>query len=142
MSVPSGKRKESKMEVVIKGRELAAYTLKITSNQNVFNPDYDISVKYKIQNTAMDIFLNIMDANNIKVDDDLYNWEQRNKLQKQAANLCNTLLNLIFLSQTVYHLRASRIKYWSEMTIYVRNLIRKWNHSDNTRYGHLSKTKS
>lgn len=138
MSVPSGKRKDSKMEVVVKGRELAAYTLKITSNQNVFISDYDICVKSKIQNTAMDIFLNIMDANNIKVDDSPENWKQRNKLQKQAANSCNTLLNLIFLSQTVYHLRASRIKYWSEMTIYVRNLIRKWNHSDATRYGHLS----
>lgn len=82
MSVPSGKRKDSKMEVVVKGRELAAYTLKITSNQNVFISDYDICVKSKIQNTAMDIFLNIMDANNIKVDDSPENWKQRNKLQK------------------------------------------------------------
>lgn len=137
MSVPSGQRKENRLEVVMQARALAAYTLKITSNQNVFIPDYDEAVKYKIQDSALTIFLNLMDANNIRVDDDAGKWKERDKLQKDAATACNTLLNLIYLAQTVYHLRASRIKYWSELVLSVRGLIRKWNHSDCTRYGHL-----
>lgn len=137
MSVPAGQRKENRLEVVMQARALAAYTLKITSNQNVFIPDYDEAVKSKIQDSALTIFLNLMDANNIRVDDNVEKWKERDKLQKDAATACNTLLNLIYLAQTVYHLRASRIKYWSESVLSVRGLIRKWNHSDCTRYGHL-----
>ena len=137
MSVPAGQRKENRLEVVMQARALAAYTLKITSNQNVFIPDYDEAVKSKIQDSALTIFLNLMDANNIRVDDNVEKWKERDKLQKDAATACNTLLNLIYLAQTVYHLRASRIKYWSELVLSVRGLIRKWNHSDCTRYGHL-----
>lgn len=137
MSVPAGQRKENRLEVVMQARALAAYTLKITSNQNVFIPDYDEAVKSKIQDSALTIFLNLMDANNIRVDDNVEKWKERDKLQKDAATACNTLLNLIYLAQTVYHLRASRIKYWSESVFSVRGLIRKWNHSDCTRYGHL-----
>lgn len=137
MSVPAGQRKENRLEVVMQARALAAYTLKITSNQNVFIPDYDEAVKSKIQDSALTIFLNLMDANNIRVDDNVEKWKERDKLQKDAATACNTLLNLIYLAQTVYHLRASRIKYWSESVLSVRGLIRKWNHSDCTRYGYL-----
>lgn len=137
MSVPAGQRKENRLEVVMQARALAAYTLKITSNQNVFIPDYDEAVKSKIQDSALTIFLNLMDANNIRVDDNAERWKERDKLQKDAATACNTLLNLIYLAQTVYHLRASRIKYWSESVLSVRGLIRKWNHSDCTRYGYL-----
>lgn len=139
MSVPAGQRKENRLEVVMQARALAAYTLKITSNQNVFIPDYDEAVKSKIQDSALTIFLNLMDANNIRVDDNVEKWKERDKLQKDAATACNTLLNLIYLAQTVYHLRASRIKYWSESVLSVRGLIRKWNHSDCTRYGYLLK---
>lgn len=144
MSVPAGQRKENRLEVIMQARALAAYTLKITSNQNVFIPDYDEAVKSKIQDSALTIFLNLMDANNIRVDDNVGKWKERDKLQKDAATACNTLLNLIYLAQTVYHLRASRIKYWSESVLSVRGLIRKWNHSDCTRYEQLlkeSKTK-
>nr|DAH42325.1 MAG TPA: hypothetical protein [Caudoviricetes sp.] len=137
MSVPAGQRKENRLEVVMQARALAAYTLKITSNQNVFIPDYDEAVKSKIQDSVLTIFLNLMDANNIRVDDNVEKWKERDKLQKDAATACNTLLNLIYLAQTVYHLRASRIKYWSESVLSVRGLIRKWNHSDCTRYGYL-----
>lgn len=139
MSVPAGQRKENRLEVIMQARALAAYTLKITSNQNVFIPDYDEAVKSKIQDSALTIFLNLMDANNIRVDDNVGKWKERDKLQKDAATACNTLLNLIYLAQTVYHLRASRIKYWSELVLLVRGLIRKWNHSDCTRYGQLLK---
>lgn len=139
MSVPAGQRKENRLEVIMQARALAAYTLKITSNQNVFIPDYDDAVKSKIQDSALTIFLNLMDANNIRVDDNVGKWKERDKLQKDAATACNTLLNLIYLAQTVYHLRASRIKYWSESVLSVRGLIRKWNHSDCTRYEQLLK---
>ena len=137
MSVPAGQRKENRLEVVMQARALAAYTLKITSNRNVFTPDYDEAVKSKIQDSALTIFLNLMDANNIRVDDNVERWKERDKLQKDAATACNTLLNLIYLAQTVYHLRASRIKYWSESVLSVRGLIRKWNHSDCTSSGFL-----
>lgn len=98
MSVPAGQRKENRLEVVMQARELAVYTLRITSNKNVFIPDYDESVKLKIQDSALTIFSNLMDANNIRVDDNVGRWQERDKLQKDAAKACNTLLNLIYLA--------------------------------------------
>ena len=98
MSVPAGQRKENRLEVVMQARELAVYTLRITSNKNVFIPDYDESVKLKIQDSVLTIFNNLMDANNIRVDDNVGRWQERDKLPKDAAKACNTLLNLIYLA--------------------------------------------
>lgn len=136
MSVPQGQRSHSKLEVIVMARHLAAYTIKITKNQNVFQPEYNNGITNDIISTAKNIYIDLWTANNIYVTDKK-DWNDRDDLQQKAARNCNNLLALIQLAQEVFHLKSKRIKYWSEKTIEVRNKIRSWNESDSKRYGLL-----
>lgn len=111
--------------------------MKITSNENNFAPGISQVLLSKIQALAMEVYLNVWNANNVRVDDDLNKWLRRSHLQIEAAEKCNDLLALIYGSQTVYHIRARRIEYWSGLIIEVRNLVRKWNSGDKNRYTKL-----
>ena len=57
MSVYLSDRGENKFDVLIKARELAVYTIKITHNKNVFS-DYD-SVVNDLQKLGKDIFIGL-----------------------------------------------------------------------------------
>ena len=52
MSVAEGERSHSKLEVIVLARHLAAYTIKITKNQNVFQPEYNSGITNDIIHTA------------------------------------------------------------------------------------------
>ena len=133
MSVEAGKRTKNKFEVLLKARDLAKYTLEITKNSNVFLPEYQTALTDDIIRFAKDIYIKAWTANNIRVT----NREQANerrKLQIEAGRNCNNLLALIDLAKVVYHLKNTRIKYWSEKTITARNLIREWCVNDTKRY--------
>lgn len=138
MSVVEGARSHSKLEAIVLARQLAAYTIRITKNQNTFPPEYNNGITNKIIDTATSIYMDCWTANNIYVNKDVKLWEERNALQQKAALNCNNLLALIQLSQEVFHLKSRRIKYWSEKVIEVRNKIRGWNESDDKRYGNLT----
>lgn len=137
MSVPEGQRGESKLEVLVKARELASYTLHVCCNENVFLPQYQTAITGKIQATAINIFIYCWTANNIIVGRDPCRWAERKRLQERAANNCNNLIALIQLAQEVFHLKLKRIRFWSVKTINARNLIRAWKDADCKRYDPL-----
>ena len=135
MSVPEGKRGEGKFEVLLKARDLTAYTIHICSNEKIFLPQYQTALTNDIIKESKDIFIKCFTANNIIVKEgDEDSKYKRKELQLQACMHCNNLLALIQIAQQVYHLKTSRIKYWGEKTIEVRNFIRKWIESDRKRY--------
>ncbi len=126
--------KKSKLEVIVKAMQLASHTLKITKNDKIFLKEYQSSLTDDIIRTAKDIYIDAWTANNIVVGKNIDNWKERKKLQERAARNCNNLLALIQLSQTVFHLKLKKIKYWSELTIEVRTLLKYWKESDIRRY--------
>ena len=138
MSVPAGMRGEPKLAVFTKANALAKYTMKITSNPNNFDPTYSMLIR-RINDAAIGIAQDAWSANNIVVKKsgviDPVNARKRFALQERAARHCNDLLFLINLSQSVFHLRSKRVKYWTEQAVDVRNLIRRWRDSDRRRYG-------
>lgn len=133
MSVPQSLRSESKLEVIIQARSLAAYTINITKNTKTFPPDYNNGITNNIIETATNIYMNCWTANNIYVKN-AEDLQERLWLQEKACNDCNNLLALIQLAQPIFHLKTKRIKFWGSKTIEVRNKIRKWNESDKKRY--------
>lgn len=135
MSVPEGQRKEGRFTLLIKAEELARYTIVITANEKVFLPMYQRALTDKINSYAIDIYTKLRTANEIEVHE-LGDWEERDKLQKQAADCCNNLLALIDIAKRVFHLNSKRVKYWGTMIVEVRNRIRAWNRSDERRYSY------
>lgn len=140
MSVPEGERSHGdKLEVLVKARELATYTLHICTNENTFPPQYQGAITGRIEDAAISIFMDCWTANNVLVREDPEKWLYRKRLQERAANNCNNLLALIQIAQSVFHLKFKRVKYWGSMVLDVRNLIRGWKTSDCKRYDHLLK---
>lgn len=139
MSVPEGERTKSKLEVLVKSRELASYTLHICTNVNTFPPQFQGAITSRIEETAISIFMDCWTANNVLVNEDPEKWLYRKRLQERAANNCNNLLALIQIAQEVFHLKFKRVKFWGAKVLDVRNLIRGWKTSDCKRYDHLLK---
>lgn len=134
MSVPADKRTESKLKVIMLAKDLAAYTLKITSNSKVFLPEYNDNLTKHIVEAALNIYLDAWNANDIKVDGSRKRADERLQLQENSIRSCKDLLSLISLAKSVFHLRSKREEYWCRKTIEVRDKLRKWHESDIERY--------
>ena len=133
MSVPQSLRSESKLDVIIKARSLASYTIQITKNPKTFPPEYNNGITNRIIESATKIYMNCWTANNIYVKS-VEDLQERLWLQETACLECNNLLALIQLAQPIFHLKTNRIKFWGSKAIEVRNKIRAWNESDKKRY--------
>lgn len=133
MSVPEGKRSQSHLEIFVKAKKLAHYTIQICSNEKIFEPKYQNAITNDIIKSAKDIYIKCWTANSIRVVDN-ETYKLRHRIQKEAHQECNNMLATIQIAGSVFHLKSKRIKYWGEMILEVRNMISKWGKSDNERY--------
>ena len=115
--------------------ELALHTIKICNNKKIFAAEYQEALTNDIICCAKDIYINAWNANNIYVKKDNGSWQSREKLQKIAILKCNELLALINIARRLFHLKGNKVKYWSQMTLDTRGLIRKWMESNAKQYG-------
>ena len=133
MAVPEGKRTESKLEVQTKARELANYTTTICSNEKIFPKRDRWILTNRIVNTVLTIMEEVDTANDIyvstKVDFDL-----RRTSQTIALSYTARLLGLMQLAYEKYNIEDKRIKYWTQLVVDTRELIKKWRQSDSNRY--------
>jgi hypothetical protein len=67
MSVPEGKRTESKLEVQTKAKELALYTVTVCGNEKVFPKRDRWVITNRIVSTALTIMEEVDTANDIYV---------------------------------------------------------------------------
>lgn len=133
MSVPKGKQTDGKLLVNELARDLAVYTIRITSNPKVFIPQFQTAITNEIVRCATNIHKYAWAANNVMVKSrDLYAMRRKN--QEMAALECNNLISLIDIARPLFHLETKRCRYWGSMTIEVRNKIRGWMESDAKRY--------
>ena len=128
------------MEVCIKSRDLAVYTLQITKNKNIFSVDYQDAITDKIISTALNIHSLVWAANNILVNSH-QDMVERLSLQDKAAAQCNVLLSLIDIAKPLFHLKTKRVMFWGDKAIATRNLIRSWRNADRKRYSALYETR-
>lgn len=124
------------LDALILARNLATHTIRICTNEKVFNPQYKKYTNMIIK-TATDIYLDARDANDIRMDSKVHfeeNWKQRRKLQKRAIRKCRRLLAMTDLAKTLFHLKSGKVKYWQQLTIETRDKLRSWHESDCGRY--------
>ena len=138
MTVPASQRSKPNLEAVEKARELAAYTIHITSNPKVFKPEYQTALTNDIVHCAKEIYTCSWKANNINVGEPPKINEEarkdRERLQRIAVANCYELLSLIQLAKPVFHLTAKRVKYWGRFTVTCRSILQAWKESDSRRY--------
>lgn len=130
-------RRQGRLDIFNKARELAIYTVKICMNQKIFDPALDPVTTNSLRENARNAYIKAWLGNNVRVrtEDD---WKRRNAYQKDAIDACNALLVDIGMAKTIYHLRSKRVEYWAKMTVEVRNALRKWSENDSKRYGNTA----
>ena len=136
MAVPKGHQADGKLLVNELARDLAASTIRITSNQKVFLPQFQTAITNEIVRTAINIHKYAWTANNVMVrgQNAREQYAIRRKHQEMAAAECNNLISLIDIARPLFHLDTKRCKFWGKQTLEVRNKIRGWIESDAKRY--------
>lgn len=133
MSVPEGKRTESKLEVQTKSRELAKYTTEICSNEKVFPKRDRWCITSRIVNAVLTIMEEVDTANDIYVSTKV-DFELRRTSQTIALSYTARLLGLMQLAYEKYNIDDKRIRHWTQLVVDARELIKKWRQSDSDRY--------
>ena len=133
MSVVKSKREQGKLTVITKSSELAAYSIKICSNEKCFPKHYRWCVTSKIVDVAVEINSNANMANSVYVKDST-DFAMRKGFQTKALAQTYALLSMIDISYRVFGIESSRMEYWTKLVMEVQNLLRNWRKSDIERY--------
>ena len=137
MSVPEGKRTESKLEVQTRAKRLALYTVSICGNEKVFPKRDRWAVTNRIVSTALTIMEEVDVANHIYVSTK-GDFELRRKSQTIALSHTARLLGLMELAYVKYGIDGKRMQYWTQEVFDTRELIKKWRQGDKNRYGKIA----
>ena len=114
---------DTDLKVIIKAKELAVHSFKLTSNCNRYPKKYRHSLVDKIQIKSIDIFETLMEANRINnVTDKKNRYEQITK----AITYCDELMFLIELSMELGLLADNSASYWSKMVSDVKYMSIAW----------------
>ena len=138
MSVDSGHRNEPNRGFEKASLKLLRHTVDVTSNEKVFPPKYDKIITLEIIQNAKQIYLDVIESNDIKVkyagDGEA---KHRLELQEDALRVCKDLIRNITLAKVIVHLSTRKSGYWIHLVNDAYEIIDKWHKSDIKRYKSL-----
>lgn len=121
---------ENELRVILKAKDLAEHTLRITSNCNRYPKKYRFSLVDKMQNKSLEIYENLYEANRT----DIKNYRrERSELQTRAITKCDELLFYIELSMKLNIINVKSMEYWSKMVSDVKHMAIAWRTKDKER---------
>lgn len=121
---------ENELRVILKAKDLAEHTLRITSNCNRYPKKYRFSLVDKMQNKSLEIYENLYEANRT----DIKNYRlERSELQTKAITKCDELLFYIELSMKLNIINVKSMEYWSKMVSDVKYMAIAWRTKDKER---------
>ena len=118
---------ENDLKVIIKAKELAVHTFKLTSNCNRYPKKYRHSLVDHMQTKSLDLYDVLLEANTVN------NQTQKSKrceLITNAITLCNQLLFYIELSMNLQLITPDSAAYWTKMVSDVKFLSIAWRTSE------------
>lgn len=136
MSVPEGKRTESKLEVQTRAKALALYTVSICGNEKLFPKRDRWAVTNRIVSVALTIMEEVDAANDIFVSE-RSDYILRRRSQTIALSGTAKMLGLMELAYAKYGIPGERMEYWPGLVLGVRELVKKWRKSDRDRFGRI-----
>ncbi len=117
------------LKVIVKAKELAVHTVRITSNCNKFPKKYRFTLCDKMQNKAMTIYELLLEANRTL----LSNKITRNELQTKAIMNCDQLLFYIEMCLELDIIAANSAEYWSKLVSDIKFMTLAWRTKDKER---------
>lgn len=129
----TGDRTPGKYDVLQAAKELAGYTIKLTSNEKHFPKRYRLSVVNKIQDKAIFIVDCLLMANEIYPNSAL-ELDRRILYQKEARAACRSMMTLMEIAAETFHIDAGTLRYWTKGARDVRNHTTAWIMADLERF--------
>lgn len=114
---------ENELKVLVKAKELAIHTFKLTSNCNRYPKKYRHSLVDRIQVKSLDIYDTLFEAN--RINNVTRKWDRCEAITK-AVTLCDELLFYIELSMSLNLLNDKSTGYWSKMVTDVKYMSLAW----------------
>ncbi|MBQ9168796.1 MAG: four helix bundle protein [Oscillospiraceae bacterium] len=114
---------DNDLKVIVKAKELAVHSFKLTSNCNRYPKKYRHSLVDRIQLKSLDIYDTLFEANRIN---NVTNKRDRCEAITKAITLCDELLFYIELSMSLDLLADNSAAYWSKMVSDVKYMSIAW----------------
>ena len=115
--------KDNDLKVIVKAKELAVHTFKLTSNANRYPKKYRHSLVDRMQMKSLDIYDALFEAN--RINNKVYKQERCETITK-AITFSDELLFYIELSMELGLLSDSSAAYWSKMVQDVKYMSIAW----------------
>ena len=114
---------ENDLKVIVKAKELAVHTFKLTANCNRYPKKFRHSLVDRIQIKSLDIYDALFEANRIN---NVTHKRERCETITKAITLCDELLFYIELSMSLDLLKDNSAAYWSKMVQDVKYMSIAW----------------
>ena len=114
---------DNDLKVIVKAKELAVHSFKLTSNCNRYPKKYRHSLVDRIQVKSLDIYDTLFEANRIN---NISHKYERCETITRAITFCDQLLIYIELSMRLGLLSDNSTAYWSKMVSDVKFMAIAW----------------
>ena len=114
---------DNDLRVILKAKELAVHSFKLTSNCNRYPKKYRHSLVDEIQKKSLQIHNTLLEANRIN---NVTHKRQRCEKITDAITFCDELLFYIELSLQLELLKDGSAGYWSKMVTDVKRMSIAW----------------
>lgn len=114
---------DTDLRVIVKAKELAVHSFKLTSNCNRYPKKYRHSLVDKIQIKSLEIYETLLEANRI------HNGTNKNlrcETITKAITYCDELLFFIELSMQLTLLSSNSAEHWTKLVSDVKYMAIKW----------------
>lgn len=114
---------DTDLKVIVKAKELAVHTFKLTSNSNRYPKKYRHSLADKMQIKSLEIYEILLEANRIS---NITNKNLRCEMITKGIVYCDELLFYIELSMNLGFLNDKSAQYWSKMVCDIKYMAIAW----------------
>ena len=114
---------DNDLKVIVKAKELAVYSFKLTSNCNRYPKKYRHSLVDEIQKKSLQIHNTLLEANRIN---NVTRKHERLEMITTAITYCDEMLFYIELSMNLNLLADNSNAYWSKMVSDVKFMAIAW----------------
>ena len=114
---------DNELKVIVKAKELAVHSFRLTSNCNRYPKKYRHSLVDRIQLKSLDLYEILLEAN--RINNVTRKWDRCEAITK-AITICDELLFYIELSMNLDLLNANSAEYWSKMAQDVKYMSIAW----------------
>ena len=114
---------DNDLKVIVKAKDLAIHSFKLTSNCNRYPKKYRHSLVDRIQIKSLDIYETLLEANRIN---NVTHKRERCEMITKAITICDEMLFYIELSMLLQLLTDKSAEYWSQMVRDVKYMSLAW----------------